>query len=193
MQRILVLLLVIILMGCSSKPAKVNYYMLYTPSHSSDNITPGVKAQKVTLNKLLLADYLQQSSLAMQYNQNQIYFSPKDVWAEGLQSSIFNVLLAELNQNEKRQFNAYQTPYKDGNNTEVTVQIDHFHATDQSTVVSSGYFWIDLPTGQEPIKKAFHISLPVKEDGYSNAVLQLKAVLHELAQQIQQELGVHDQ
>jgi uncharacterized protein len=188
MRYLVLLVLAFGLMACSAKPLKMNYYMLYTPLQTLDNISPNANATKIRLNKILLADYLKQSSLTMQINQNEMFFSRQDVWAESLQSSIYNAMLAELNQDKDRQFIAYIAPSNGKQTNEVTLQFDHFHATDQSTVIASGHFWINVSTTHAPIEKSFLLSLPLHEDGYSHAVIQQRALLHLLAAEIQQEI-----
>jgi uncharacterized protein len=186
MSRIVLFIIVFGLVACSSPAPKVSYYLLYTPLPLNDSESQIPKNKKIVLNKIVLANYLKQSNLVMQINQNQMYFARQDVWAESLESSIFNALLADLNQNSTIQFNSVLAPNIEQKRTELTVQFDHFHATDKSTVVGSGHFWINLPTSNEVIETPFFFSLPLQEDGFSHAVLQQRELLHLLALNIQQ-------
>lgn len=189
MRFIALFLLLSGLLACGAQPQQsVNYYLLYTPSQQADAVTFSAKAKKVWLNKVVVADYLKQSSLTMQVNENQMYFSRQDVWAESLDSAIYKALLTDLNKDAKRQFVGDAGNGAGKIQPSVTVQFDYFHATDQSTVIASGHYRINLPAGEDPIEKPFFLTLPLSEDGYAHAVSQQRKLIPLLAQQIQQEL-----
>lgn len=192
MSRIVLLILISGLMACSAQTSTIHYYMLSPPAKNVDPLATTPKKTTLKLNKILLADYLKQSSLSMQVAQNKMYFSHQDIWAESLESAIFEALLIELNKDESRQFIGYITPSLNKQNAELTVKVDHFHPTDQSTVVVSGYFWISSLKTSDRLEIPYLISLPLYEDGYSHAVLKQRELLQLLAQQIQQELGKLD-
>ncbi|WP_340680408.1 ABC-type transport auxiliary lipoprotein family protein [Paraglaciecola sp.] len=191
MKHLLLSLLVAGLSACSSKPLDVNYYVLSPPQpvlqSNQNNYTKQVK-----LNKILLADYLRQSSIALQVDDNKMHFSRQDVWAESLDMAILNALLMDLNQNTNTSFSSYLSPDNQADSTTLTLQIEHFHATDKSTVVSSGRYWLFDPVKQQKFESPFYFSLSLQQDGYSHAISQQRQLIRLLADKIQLDLAKFD-
>ncbi|MDP5130029.1 MAG: ABC-type transport auxiliary lipoprotein family protein [Paraglaciecola sp.] len=192
MRQMTILLFIFSLIACSAPVNKVNYYMLYVPTNVSDPSSQANKSIKVRLNKIVLADYLKQSGLSMQINQNQMYFSRHDLWAESLEAAIAKVLLIDLNKSEHMQIIGYNSPLLEQNMMELNVQIDHFYPTDRSTVLVSGAFWITSAKAEKELEQPFFFQLPLSKDGFTHAVEQQRALLQLVAQQIQQELSTLD-
>tara|TARA_R110000868_G_scaffold403115_3_gene680000 strand:- start:19 stop:618 length:600 start_codon:yes stop_codon:yes gene_type:complete len=187
MKHILLSLLIAGLSACSSKPVDMNYYLL-SPAQAVMPSNQINKTHQVKVNKIVLADYLKQSSIVMQINDNQMYFSRQNLWAESLENAISNALLRELNQSSTTQFNGHQIADNKSIRAVLTLHIEHFHATDKSTVISSGRYWLLEPNSQQTIEKTFYFSLPLEHDGFSHAISQQRLLLNLLAQDIQQQL-----
>lgn len=196
MKRLILCLLVMTLTACSSKPLSLNYYVLSTPlASTSQAVTPtGVLAAQthVLLQPVLLADYLNQSSLVMQIADHQMYFSRQDIWAERLDKAIQKTLLQDLNHSQRHQYRAYPGVNTESNPLSLTVQIDYFHATFKSTVALAGRYWITDPRTQKSVEKTFNFSQVLKQDGYSHAVQQQRELLRLLATEIQQSLDLSE-
>ncbi|KXI27616.1 PqiC family protein [Paraglaciecola hydrolytica] len=175
------------LSACSTKPLDVNYYVL-SPPKPVEHIKHKDDVRQVKLNKIMLADYLRQSSIAMQVAENQMYFSRQDVWAESLETAILSALLRDLNQNTTIQYSSYQSPDTHTDNISLTIHIESFHASDKSKVVSSGRYWLFDPIKPKKLEKPFYFSLTLEQDGYSHAISQQRQLLSLLAKDIQLEL-----
>ena len=187
MKALLLCVLLMILTACSSKPLNLNYYLLSTPQAAAPS-QHSVAQPQIILQPVLLADYLKQSSLVMQIAEHQMYFSRQDIWAERLDKAIQKTLLEDLNRSQHAQFRAYPGLSGESDTLSLTVQIDYFHPTFNSTVVSAGRYWIVDPAGQHSLEKPFYLSLKLTQDGYAHAVEKQRELLQLLATEIQQSL-----
>ena len=187
MKRLILCVLLMTLMACSSKPLNLNYYVLATPQLETWSSNPAAR-QPIVLQPVLLADYLKQSSLVMQIADHQMYFSRQDIWAERLDKAIQKTLLEDLNHSQHYQYRAYPGLHTESNALSLSVQIDYFHPTFKSTVVSSGRYWIVDPSKQKSLEKTFYLSLVLEQDGYAHAVQQQRELLRLLATEIQQSI-----
>ena len=187
MKYILLSVLLAGICACSSKPLDVNYYVL-SPPRAVEQLGDTNKTQQVTVNKIVIADYLKQSSIAMQIGENKMYFSRQDVWAESLQGAISNAMLGDLNQSPNTQYHNDQRPDSNVTGTTLTLHIEHFHATDKSTVIASGRYWLVNQGNELKIAKPFFFSLALEQDGYSHAITKQRQLLRLLAQDIHHEV-----
>ena len=183
------------LSSCTSEPLSVRYYLLHTPENKVTNTIDNAKPI-VILRLLDVADYLRQPSLVMQVDQFELHYSHQDVWAEKLQSSFFKALLQDLNISGNTNYVASSSPEAINAVTTINVKLEHFHATDASTVVSSGQYWLsahdrkndknkDLPNSSH----SFYFKSELKQDGYAQAVKQLRALMASLAKQIEKDIA----
>lgn len=190
MIRSILLLTLGLLAGCSSTPQQLNYYFL-TPSGEAietDKAASSQEASIVLLEEIRLADYLNQSSLTMQLNDYQLYYARQHIWAEPLQSSISKALLNDLNRQRDLRFIGLREPSGAEPAFRLSVQIDHFVATDNAEVIASGKYWLANGDGQLLLDNSFALERSLQRDGYLHAVEQLRGLLAELAQQIGLEL-----
>lgn len=188
-----------LLMSCTSEPLSVRYYLLHTPENNVSNTSDGTKSIAV-LQQLNVADYLRQSSLVMQINQHELHYSRQDVWAEQLHSSFYKALLQDLNATDQRNYVASSSPNAVDASVAITVKLEHFHATDTSTVVSSGRYWLSANVPQTDKDKdkdknetssshSFFFETELKQDGYAHAVRQLRTLVDNLAKQIEKDIA----
>ena len=184
-----------LLIGCTSKSLSVRYYLLHTPEKNlSDNMN---KEKPIVVLQLLdVAEYLRQTSLVMQVEQNQLYYSRQDVWAENLQTSFYQALLQDLNATGQRNYVALSAPEAIDATTSISVKLAHFHATDKSSVVSSGRYWLSATNAQAKknnkrgvASHTFFFESELKQDGYAQAVKQLRMLVTSLAEQIEKDIA----
>jgi uncharacterized lipoprotein YmbA len=204
MKIVTICLFMALFSSCTSKPLSVRYYLLHTPEIKVSNTTLVTKSTTSTptktkpiavLQSLDVADYLRQSSLVMQVDQHQLYYSRQDVWAEKLQSSFYKALLQDLNATGQRNYVASDSPNATQAAAAVTIRLDHFHATDSSTVVSSGRYWlsgnnqqIDKVINLTSSSHVFFFESDLKQDGYAAAVKQMRTLVTSLATQIEKDI-----
>jgi uncharacterized lipoprotein YmbA len=173
----------------------VRYYLLHTPEGNLPNTTDSEKPITV-LQLLNVADYLRQTSLIMQIDQHELYYSRENVWAENLQSSFYKALLQDLNAIGQRNYVTSSAPEAIEANASIKIDLSHFHATNNSTVVSSGRYWL-TENDHQPIKNkkhalsshTFFFESELKQDGYAQAVRQLRALVTSLSKQIEKDIA----
>lgn len=195
MKIIVIWLCIMLLISCTSKPLSVKYYLLHTPENRVSKTT-GTAQPIAVLESLIVADYLRQSSLVMQVNQYELHYSRQDVWAEKLQSSLHKALLQDLNSANQQNYVASSSSNAHLAGTTITIKLDHFHATDASTVVSSGQYWLSADSRQLSKNKdlamsnhLFFFELELKQDGYAHAVKQLRKLVAHLAKKIEKDIA----
>ena len=200
MKIVTICLCIALLSSCTSKPLSVRYYLLHTPENKVSNTTLETKHIKTkpiaVLQSLDVADYLRQSSLVMQVDQHELYYSRQDVWAEKLQSSFYKALLQDLNATGQRNFVASSSPNATHAAAAITIKLEHFHATDSSTVVSSGRYWLSVNNPQTAKNNdlatsshTFFFESQLKQDGYAHAVEQLRTLVVDLSKQIEKDIA----
>ncbi len=185
MYKFFILSIGILLQACTSPAQKINYYLLHTVSVDTvKKVNP--QSPRIILSKIQLADYLRPDSLVLQLGEHELFYSPKDIWAETLQTSISKALLFDLNQ----QSNDYQylnhTSANQGSASyELILQIDHFLATDKSQVVAAGKYWLlNRETGEQILFEPFYLQQVLNKDGYPHAVEQLRTLVLALSHEI---------
>lgn len=195
MKIVIICLCLTFLNSCTSEPLSVRYYLLHTPENKVTNTSDNAKPI-VVLQLLDVADYLRQPSLVMQVDQYELHYSHQDVWAEKLQSSFFKALLQDLNTTEQRNYVASSSPEAINAIMKISVKLEHFHATNASTVVSSGRYWLSAHKLQNDKNKdlansshSFYFRSELKQDGYAHAVKQLRTLVDDLAKQIEKDIA----
>ncbi|GAA6151295.1 PqiC family protein [Pseudoteredinibacter isoporae] len=174
--------LLVLLSACASQPESIHYYLLSNPDHLSDLNKPQAK-QKVVLQSLELAEYLQSRHIVMQLSTNKLQFSNKHRWAENLHVSVEKALLNSLNQQSQDILYLNRKQLGDGTAQHLFVELKHFLITENSTAVVSGNFWVKGESKDLNIH-SFNIKRDLSRDGYPHAIEQLTTALSELATRI---------
>ncbi|MFQ3197022.1 MAG: putative lipoprotein YmbA [Paraglaciecola sp.] len=195
MKYISVMFISFLLFACASPMSTIQYYMLNTADDDAPiaNIN---QQDAIVLAPVQLANYLNKINLVMKIAKNQLYYSEQDVWAESLQTGIYNALLKDLNsQTVQSHYIAMNSPNAKQSNKRLIVEFSHFMPTDQSQVIASGQYWLidtsDL-NNTAPIHN-FSYAIPLHQDGYAHAVTQLNALLGilslDIIKQVESEQG----
>lgn len=180
----------ICLVSCSGSPTKTSYYILESTQTQATENQPELNRPLVIIKPIYLADFLKQTGLIMQINQHQLQPARSHLWAESLDEGIKKSLLQDLKVanldytvSAGYQWLAEQARY------EVQIKIDQFHATDHSSVVMSGSYWI-IGTQAKKIllNRDFNYQSELQEDGYEHAVSKLRNLIRQLSLQISESL-----
>lgn len=160
--RLVLLCSFLILSACSSSIQTTQYYLL----DSSPNLTVKKQAPyyqgELTVN---IAEYIDKPYIAMLINDNQIHYSLFHLWAQPLQKSIENILIKKLS-------SGIETDIKIKSDRAIVIDIEHFHATDQSTVILSGQYQLSKGVASEPTP--FYFETKLEQDGYSHSVKKMR-------------------
>jgi len=176
MKRILsIVILSVLLISCAETPVeRTHYYLLNTTVlDKSKQVSINSNNQHlITIEQVVLPQYLNQASIAMLIDQNQLHYARYHVWAEDLSSAITKQL---------KQVIAQQNSVPSA--TKVIVEIDHFYPTEQSEVILAGHYWLKK-SNTDPQLVNFSFKQGLKADGYAQAVLQMQQLVVLLADDI---------
>lgn len=185
-QLLSVLLLLASLVGCASKPVLVHYYALVPPVSALDELIQRADKPTLIIERVDLAEYLQQSGMVIQAGSNQLLVSKTNLWAESLELALPKALMREL-QHQSDDYSYYlktldwvaQTDYR------IRIRIDSLQATDKGEVVAAGRYQLISEQGSKPhIFADFNFHRDLDQDGYAHAVEQIQAVLAQIASAI---------
>lgn len=173
--------------GCASTPtAPIKYYLLSPPIAASDSVVELSNHPSVVIESINLAAYLKQSGMIIQTGDNQLLVSKNHLWAESLDLALPKALVREL-QKQSDQYSYYlktvdwvgQTDYR------LRLRIDSLQSTDQGEVVSAGrYQLISAADPSAPVFVDFSFQRELQQDGYDHALVQMNAILGEIASAI---------
>ncbi|MCJ7815619.1 MAG: ABC-type transport auxiliary lipoprotein family protein [Xanthomonadales bacterium] len=186
MQLPAILLVIAGLAACASEPVVVHYYALVPPVSASDEVVQLTDKPALVIERVELAEYLQQSGMIIQSGDNQLLVSRSNLWAESLELALPKALVREL----QRQSDGYsyylktvdwipRTDYR------LRLRIDSLQATDQGEVVAAGRYQLISEHGSNPqVFADFNFHRDLDSDGYEQAVKQMQALLAEIAEAI---------
>ena len=170
------------LAGCinTQQTPETFYYILDRSPVSAEyakTAKTGDKVKQVKVNQVVLPDYLNQPNLVLKLSDHQIKIANYHFWAEDLRQSIQQVLINELNVN-----NPDTTFAKvcSGACTSLDITIDHFYPTEDGDVLLAGTYY----QSSNKIVNRFVLKRNLNKGGYNEAVPAMRALLSELASQI---------
>lgn len=174
------LLVAWLLTACSATPERPNYYLL--ANHLPEASSPPATAV-LTLNRLVLADYLNQSSLAMLQGEHQLLFANQHIWAEPLQQGISRVLSHDLSEVSGQSLLLPGEPGALSSDFQLELEIHQFLPTDNGEVVLRGKLWV-LADNNLLGSESFDFSVSLEGDGYSQSVARQRQLIRLLAEKI---------
>ncbi|WP_017446275.1 PqiC family protein [Gayadomonas joobiniege] len=164
LTKVFILSISLFLAACASKQ-EISYYMLPLSKQS----VPG-RYLDVTVK---LPDYLQQDSLVVVGQNNQVHFAHFHRWAEPLQKAISFQVGYELAQAIK--LKNCQTEC----GTSVTIEIIRFHGSESGNIVFKGLWSIN---GEKV--KAFNFNRLQDSPGYGSLVVGMDKLISQLVAEI---------
>ncbi|WP_414830362.1 membrane integrity-associated transporter subunit PqiC [Alteromonas sp. H39] len=167
------------LMGCASQPSHLQYYLLHSPNGS---LKQHDDATVITLDQLLLPEYLKQRSLAIQTGSTTLHFSPKHVWAEPISNSFVQALSTALAAEGLNVLPASRRSLNEEAAT-VSIQIDDLISTWQGEVVLKGRYWVDTPDS-DGVSEHFDYRIRLEQDGFPHAVDMMREAIIRLSADI---------
>lgn len=188
MNKLAVLILLYFIGGCSVSPmAPINYYLLATPQKSETRTSLKVPDKVVHLAPIRLASYLKQENLAMLMADHRLIYSRQNIWAESIADGLKSSLLMDLNsKDEQVLFVDNKNPLVQTHTHTLLLSIEHFVATGDSQVILTGTYWINnAESNQVATQHPFSLSQDLTQDGYAQAVRQLRDLITELSHKIQ--------
>jgi uncharacterized lipoprotein YmbA len=180
----ILLLATIGLWGCSSGPNTIQYYVL------EDIHVPAVKKYQnpslIVLHPPLLSAYLDQSSLVMQLSDHQLYYASQHIWAQSLRDSLASIMLSDLNaMGQSYEVISAHDPRAANAEYQLKINIEHLLPNQDEGVILSGQYWISAYSSENVIARdTFGHSVPLNEDGFANAVAQMRQAVRLFTQSL---------
>lgn len=191
MRSLLLVAGFILITGCSSPPISMRYYQLHLPKQIELPINSS-ELNQILVKPVKVADYLSQGNLVMQINKHELFYSRSDFWAEELSNSFYKSLLQDLNSLGSAQFVSHIDTQVKPVTQSISVELNHFNSTDNSTVIAAGRYAI-VPSPHSENKKVkhntFYFELTLTKDGYAHSVEQLRQLVYLTAQSINTDLN----
>jgi len=179
MHRILLLLVTLLVAGCSQP--NQNFYLL-TPSGP----VPSGGGTGIGVGPITIASYLDRINLVTQESPNQLGVAEDHRWAGDLRSSILRVTAANLGR-LLHTGNVQTYPWQsDGEiNYQVTLDIRQLHAqADGYAIIEAGWRAYSLPDRRLVASKTFTDREALTEDGYNASVAAQSVLLERMARSI---------
>ena len=116
---------------------------------------------------------------------NQIRTANHHFWADPLGEAIGKLLVRDISgQLDGIGVDRDAGRWTDDGDCHLRVEFDRFHATQDSRVVATGRYWVRDNANDRTTKREFDLFRVLTGDGYSHAVLQLRATIEYLADDI---------
>lgn len=184
--------LINLLSSCANAPIIVNYYTLDNMDTRIKNSTRKVINEQqplVLLSSIKLADFLTTGALVLQLKSHQIQLSNQHRWADNLSETLTRNLLTKLARKMPNyDFERNDLRWKNKSQATIDVTFEQFTILADKNTLTSGSFWLFNKHNKLVHKQSFSIRIPLMEDGYNHAVVQLESSLTTLTQQIQSSL-----
>ena len=180
---------VLAIFSCSSQPVgESKFYLLnqVQPVESNPVASKALTSDQSTTRaytlQINLPEYLKRPNLVMQINQHQLHYAQLARWAEDLDDGIRKVLTNQLAQSQIILTGDYPT-FAPQNR--LVLEIEHFYPTDQGKVILSGQYWrVDFTDPLTINKHRFFYEEKLTENGYEQAVVQMRSLLGKLADEL---------
>ena len=178
----------IALVSCATPSPSLNYYLLDSGVGSTSIVGTAEQNKNerlVLVGDVTLGEFLRQSSLLVELDDNEMHFAMNHVWAEPLVEQIPKVLLKDLRRsNTEFHFERETSEWFGKEVYSVKIQIDQFHPNARQEVVMSGRYWVtDIGSGQTK-EKDFFLSDTLTEDNYGHAVVKMRRLITVLSESL---------
>ncbi len=179
-KTIAILASTIAIIGCTSTPVAISYYML--PTTVQENSVDTQHVPSLLIEHIELAEYLTQPGLVLQTSPHKIHISTSNLWAENLEKALPKALQNAL-QKQSAQFSYHLehlvTLKPD---LRLRLRIDALHPTTNGLVIASGRYQLTKASEQEiAAVKYFHIERTLHDDGYEAAVKEIDILISLIA------------
>ncbi len=164
----------ILLAACASTPTQ--YYKL---PNSTQKVNQQLNKPAIQM-QVVLADYLQSSSIVYELAPNTIQFTSNNIWAESIQTALQNNLQNKLNQYSAQ--NRY-TGNDNQSNQKLTIYIQNFYGSYTGHVVVDGFAHWQL---NGKIVKSYNFSIKEAQngDGYQPMLNAMDNALTQVANEL---------
>ena len=179
-----VIVVLFTLVACAAKPVEEHYYSLVLAADQANVPAKGDNTEAhLIVGPVDLPAYLKNRAMSIAVGANQIRTANHHFWAEPLDEAISKVLVLDISRSlgnviVERDAGRWTA----AGDCRLRLEFDRFHATDESSVISSGRFWVS--SAEASVSREFHMTRSLSADGYGHAVETLRQSLGTLAAKI---------
>ena len=182
----------LVLAACASNPVEDHYYSLVLAADDAATPDMAVANAMLIVGPIQLPEYLNKRGLTMQVDSNQVQTANHHFWAEPLDEAISKVLVRDISRrNGNLGVERDAGRWAAAETCRLRIEFDKFHATNRSSVVSSGRYWVS--SSESTVKQEFDVTQRLSADGYGPAVAALRESLDDLATQINETINSNSQ
>ncbi|TEA27931.1 hypothetical protein O970_01505 [Candidatus Schmidhempelia bombi str. Bimp] len=178
MKKLVILLSLLLLTGCSSSLPEKHYYQIKS-AYSVAHVETSTADNFIWIAPITIADFLNKDGLVYQTNDVEYHVANDNLWLSPLSEQLQNLVVHDLS--ALLPTRVISSSPMAAAKTSVNLFIEGFHGTYQGEAVLKGYWVIANANGQLYSKK-FAYTLPVNKDGYG-------AIVETLSQAWQQEIS----
>lgn len=180
------------LAACASKPIEEHYYSLVLAADNSAASVDAAANALLIVGPIQLPEFLNKRGLTIQVDSNQVQTANHHFWAEPLDEAIAKVLVRDIaRRNGDLSVERDAGRWTGAGTCRLRIEFDKFHATNRSSVVSSGRYWVSA--ADSTVKQEFDVTRRLSADGYGPAVAALRESLDDLATQINETINDNSQ
>ncbi len=129
----------------------LHYYALVPPVSKSDEVIQRADKPALVIERVELAEYLQQSGMIIQTGNNQLQVSRNNLWAESLELALPKALVRDLQlQSDEYSYYLKSVDWIPRTDYRLRLRIDSLQATDQGEVVAAGRYQLISENGSDP-------------------------------------------
>jgi len=179
-----VVVVLLSLVACAAKSVEEHYYSLVLAADQANVPAKDDNTEAhLIVGPVQLPAYLNNQGMSIAVGANQIRTANHHFWAEPLKEAISKVLVLDISRlldNVVVERDAGR--WTDEGYCRLRLEFDRFHATDESSVISSGRYWVS--SAEASVSREFHMTRSLAADGYGHAVETLRQSLGTLAAKI---------
>ena len=170
----------ILAQGCAQQSSRTSNHF-YLLNSNSQAISKNNSTHILGIRPVTVANYINNSGIALQTSSNKIVIANHHLWAEQPSLAVTRVLHSELNTllTQSRVDNG-QFGSRDDWQYILTTHVDQFHGTENGQAILSGYWQLESKNSVI-VNQRFNLSAPIDEPGYASLVNQLQQLLSQLA------------
>lgn len=185
MKRLILLLLVVV-SGCSSEMGAVQERYLLLAENKSQIVQ---SHYPVLLVNTELADYLNQRHIVYRTSDTQVVYAKNHQWAQDLSQQLTYWVINDLRMKDIPYWPVELSSFlKPEQSSQLTIRFHQFNGAFSGNAEVSGEWLITDIDGNLERNESFYFEIPLKEDGYDALVEALTEGLQQLSSEIQESI-----
>jgi len=186
-MKIVAILPVVLILGCSSTPPERHIYLLRGEASSSG--TSSAPAELIGIGRITIASYLDREAVVVQTGAREIRPARYHLWGEPLNSGVRHYLRSRLVDRLGQEV-ASDVIYRDAWDYRIDVSIETLHGSlNDGAWINAGFVVYDVAGARQPVAGRVIEHERLTRDGYPGLIDAHTRLLDQLAAAIESALG----